>query len=277
MIQAFTSLMLPLKGAEVDPLSASEVHVVLRQVRILRHVDIVAPHHHRIISTRAPRTHGAPQGQPAARSEVLAPPEALAKDTGAKEHDAAKTRGSMPPAAIGTTPPTHHTCLTPTRAPRPHGTPQGQPAARSEALALPEALAKDTRAKEHDAAKARGPMPPAAIGFTTPTHHTRLTSTRAPRPHGTPQGQPAARSEALAPPGALAKDTRAKSMMRRRHEGPMPPADIGTTPHTQHTRLTSTRAPRPHGTPQGQPAARSKAFATPGALAKDSRAKNMRR
>ena len=39
-------------------------------------------------------------------------------------------------------------------------------------------------------------MPPAAIGSTPPMPHTRLTSTRAPRPHGTPQGQPAARSEA---------------------------------------------------------------------------------
>jgi hypothetical protein len=64
-------------------------------------------------------------------------------------------------------------------------------------LAPPEALAKDTGAKAHDAVKARGPMPPAAIGNAPPTHHTRLTSTRAPRPHGTPQGQPAARSEAL--------------------------------------------------------------------------------
>ena len=86
-----------------------------------------------------------------------------------------------------------------TRAPRPHGTPQGQPAARSEALALPEALAKDIRANEYDAAQARGPMPPAAIGTTPPTHHTYLTSTRAPRPHGAPQGQPAARSEASCP------------------------------------------------------------------------------
>ena len=38
-------------------------------------------------------------------------------------------------------------------------------------------------------------MPPAAIGTTPPTPHTRLTSTRAPRPHGTPQEQPAVRSE----------------------------------------------------------------------------------
>ena len=102
----------------------------------------------------------------------------------------------MPPAAIGTTPPTNHTCLTSTRAPRPHGTPQGQPAARSKALAPPEALAKDTRPREHDAVKVRRSTPPAAIGTTLPTPHTRLTSTRAPRPHSTLQGQPAARSEA---------------------------------------------------------------------------------
>ena len=38
-------------------------------------------------------------------------------------------------------------------------------------------------------------MPPAAIGTTPPTPHTRLTSTRAPRLHGTPQEQPAAGSE----------------------------------------------------------------------------------
>ena len=31
----------------------------------------------------------------------------------------------MPPAAIGTTPPTNHPCLTSTRALRPHGTPKG--------------------------------------------------------------------------------------------------------------------------------------------------------
>ena len=116
--------------------------------------------HTRITSTRAPRPHGASHGQPAPRSEALAPPEALTKDSRAKEHDAVKARGPMPPAAIGTTPPTRHTCLTSTRAPRPYGTPQGQPAAQSEALAPPEALAKDTRANEHDAVKARGPMPP---------------------------------------------------------------------------------------------------------------------
>ena len=179
----------------------------------------------------------------------------------------------MPPAAIGTTPPTNHTCLTSTLAPRPHGAPQGQPAARSEALAPPEALAKDTRAKEHDAAKARGPMPPAAIGTTPPTHHTRLTSTRAPRPHGTPQGQPAARPGALAPPVALAKSSKAKVHDAVKARGPMPPAAIGTTPPMPHTRLTSIRAPRPHGTPQRQPAARSEALAPFEALAEDTRAK----
>ena len=36
----------------------------------------------------------------------------------------------------------------------PHGTPHGQPAPRSEAHAPLEALAKDSRAKEHDAVKA---------------------------------------------------------------------------------------------------------------------------
>ena len=136
----------------------------------------------------------------------------------------------MPPAAIGTTPPMPHTRLTSARAPRPHGTPQEQPVARPEALASPEALAKDIRAKEHDVVKACGPMPPAAIGTTPPTHHTRLTSTRAPRPHGTPQEQPAARSEALAPPEVLAKDTRPKEDDSVEARGPMPPAVIGTTP-----------------------------------------------
>ena len=38
----------------------------------------------------------------------------------------------MPPAAIGTIPPTTHTLLTSTRAPRPHGTTQEQPAALSD-------------------------------------------------------------------------------------------------------------------------------------------------
>ena len=78
----------------------------------------------------------------------------------------------MPPTAIGTTPPTPQSRLTSTRAPRPHGTPQEQPAARPEAPAIPEALAKDSRAKEHDAVKARRPMPPAAIdtALLTPTY-----------------------------------------------------------------------------------------------------------
>ena len=64
-----------------------------------------------------------------------------------------------------------------------------------------------------------------------------------------------------------------ENMMRRKHEGPMPPAAIGTTPPTPNTRLTSTRAPRLHGTPDGQPAARFEALAPSEALAKDSRAK----
>ena len=42
-------------------------------------------------------------------------------------------------------------------------------------------------------------MPPAAIGTTPPMPHTRLTSIRAPRPHGTPQKQPAARFEVHTP------------------------------------------------------------------------------
>ena len=66
------------------------MHVALSQVRVLRRVDIVAPHHTRLTSTRAPRSHGTPQEQPVARSEALAPPEALAKDSRAKEHDAVK-------------------------------------------------------------------------------------------------------------------------------------------------------------------------------------------
>ena len=36
----------------------------------------------------------------------------------------------------------------------------------------PKALTNDSRAKENDAVKARGPMPPAAIGTTPPTPHT---------------------------------------------------------------------------------------------------------
>ena len=138
-------------------------------------------------TSTAHRPGGTPQEQPAARSEALSPSEALAKDSRAKGHDALKARGPTPPAAIGTTPPTPHTRLTSTRAPRPHGTPQEQPTSRSEALASLEALAKDSRAKEHDMVKERGPMPHAVIGTTPPTPHTRLTSTRAPRPHGTPR------------------------------------------------------------------------------------------
>ena len=113
------------------------------QVRVLRHVDIVAPHHHRLTSTRAPRSHGTtPHGQPAARSKAFAPPEAFEKDTRANGHGAVKAGGPMPLAAIGTMPPTPHTRLTSTRAPRPHGTPQEQPVARSEAPAPFKALAK---------------------------------------------------------------------------------------------------------------------------------------
>ena len=173
-------------------------------------VDIIVPNHHFLTSTRASRLHGTPQEQQAARSEALSPPEALAKDSRAKEHDALKAQRPTPPAVLGTTPPTPNPRHTSTRAPRPHGTPQEQPSARSETPAPLEALAKDTRANEHDAVKARGPMPPAAIGTTPPTPHVRHTSTRAPRPHGAPQEQPAARSEALAPPDAFAKDSRAK-------------------------------------------------------------------
>ena len=53
----------------------------------------------------------------------------------------------------------------------------------SEAVSPFEAPVRDSRAKEHDAVKARRPTPPAAIGTTPPTPHSRLTSTRAPRPH----------------------------------------------------------------------------------------------
>ena len=140
-----------------------------------------APHGHwyhvptpriRLTSTRAPRPHGTPQEQPAARSEAPAIPEALAKGSRAKDHDAVKARRpTRSPGAIGTTPPTPQSRLTSTRAPWPHGTPQEQPAARPEAPAIPEAVAKDSRAKEHDAVKARRPMPPAAIdtALLTPT------------------------------------------------------------------------------------------------------------
>ena len=121
----------------------------------------------------------------------------------------------MHPSAIGTTLPTHHTRLISTRAPRPHGTPQGQPAARSKALAPPEALAKDTRPKKHDAVKAIGTHAPRGHWHHAPHLYTRLTSTRAPRPHGTPQEQPAGRSEALATPEALKNNTRAKDHMMR--------------------------------------------------------------
>ena len=179
----------------------------------------------------------------------------------------------MTPAANGSPPLMPHTRLTSTRAPRPHGTPQGQPAARSEALALPEALAKDTRANEHDAVKARGPMPPAANGTTPFTPDTRLTSTHALGPMASPKGnqQPDPKPLPLLKP--LQKTPEQKNMMRSRHEGPMPPAAIGTTPPTHHTCQTSTRAPRPHGARQEQPEARPEALAPPEALAKDTRAK----
>ena len=67
-----------------------------------------------------------------------------------------------------------HTRLTSTRAPRPHGTPQEQPAARSEAFAPPEALEKASRAKEHDAVKARGLMPGASWGHPPRARQFRL-------------------------------------------------------------------------------------------------------
>ena len=192
-----------------------------------------------------------PKGNQQPDLKALAPPEALTKDTRAKEHDAAKARGPMPPAAIGTTPPTHHTRLTSTRAPRPHGAPQGQSAARSEAPALPEALAKNTRAKEHDAVKAIGPMPLAAIGTTPPTNYTCLTSTRAPRPHGTPQGQPAARSEASAPPEALAKDTRAKGHDAAKARGTHAPrGHRHHAPHAPHPPHLDTRTSAPWYSPR---------------------------
>ena len=43
-------------------------------------VDIAVPNHHFLTSTRAPRPHGTPQEQPAARSEAPTPPESLPKD-----------------------------------------------------------------------------------------------------------------------------------------------------------------------------------------------------
>ena len=87
-----------------------------------------------------------------------------------------------PPSAIGTTPPKPHSRLTSTRAPRPHGTPQEQPAARPEVPAIPEALAKDSRAKEHDALKARRPTrPPAAIGTTPHTSTPSISNAKVPR------------------------------------------------------------------------------------------------
>ena len=134
-----------LQGGKIGPLSAHKVHFLLVQV-------FISSRCRRRSTTQPP--HGTPQEQPAARSKALAPPEALAKDSRAKKHDAVTARRPTPPTAIGNTPPTPHTRLTSTRAPRPHGTPQGQPAARSEALASFEALAKDNRAKEHDAVKA---------------------------------------------------------------------------------------------------------------------------
>ena len=165
----------------------------------------------------------------------------------------------MSPAAIGTTPPTPHTRLTSTRAPQPHGTPQEQPAARSGAISPPETPAKDSRAKEHGAVTARGPMPPTAISNTAPTPHTRLTSTRAPQPHGTPQEQQAAQPEAFSPPEALARDRRAKEHDAVKARGPTPPAAIGTTPPLQKAALRSRGVWR-----QGQAEARE----NPGQLAR---------
>ena len=157
----------------------------------------------------------------------------------------------MPPAANGSPPPMPHTRLNSTRAPQPHGTPHGQPAARSEALAPLEALAKDNRAKEHDALKARRPMPPAAIGTTPPTPHTRLTSTRAPQPHGTPQEQPAARPKALASFEALAKDSRAKGHDAVTARRPTPPTgNRQHGPHAPHPPHLNTRTSAPWHSPR---------------------------
>jgi hypothetical protein len=61
--------------------------------------------------------------------------------------------------------------------------------------------------------------------------------------------------------------------MRRSHEDPCSPRPLAPRPPRNLTCLTSTRAPRPHGTPQEQPAARLEAFAPPEALEKDTRAK----
>ena len=86
--------------------------------------------------------------------------------------------------------------------------------------------------------KARGPTPSTAIGTTPPTTHTRLTSTSAPRPHDTPQEQPAARSEARVLARArvegrhdglaAARGEARQQPRRRRREG----ADPG--PHSKH-------------------------------------------
>ena len=73
--------------------SASSVHARSMSSSVA-YVDIIVPNHHFLTSTRAPRPHGAPQEQPAARSEAPAIPEALAKDSRAKEHDALKGKGA---------------------------------------------------------------------------------------------------------------------------------------------------------------------------------------
>ena len=136
-----------LQGGEIRPLSAQKVRFLLVQV-------FISSRSRRRSTTQPP--HGTPQEQPAA----LAPPEALAKDTRAKKHDAVKARGTHAPRGHW-----HHAPHEPhlphldTRTSAPWH-PQGQPAARSKAFAPSEAVAKDSRANGHDAVKALEPMPP---------------------------------------------------------------------------------------------------------------------
>ena len=76
------------QGGKIKPLSAHKAHFLLVQV-------FISSRCRRRSTTQPP--HGTPQEQPAARSKALAPPEALAKDTRAKEHDAVKARGTHAP------------------------------------------------------------------------------------------------------------------------------------------------------------------------------------
>ena len=180
----------------------------------------------------------------------------------------------MPPAAIGSTAPRptsaspQHAHLGPMALPKSSQQPDPKP------LPPPEALTKDSRAKERDAVKAQRPTRPPRQLTPRPPRPTPASPQHAHLgPMALPKGnlQPDSKPLPLLKPWQ--KTPEQKNMMRSRHEGPMPPAALGTTPPTHHTHLTSTRAPRPHGTLLEQPAARSKALAVPEALVKDSRAK----